>query len=119
MLGFRKIRQLEPIVPTTGYLIPVANPTEGGLNETFMCAISDALITTKVTYNKDNKQLVIVEKPKAFIFEPEAKVLYCGGQGIGAADYEVVEIDIKINVADVIPQTDAANCIVTCPQHGC
>ena len=118
MLGFRKIRQLEPIVPTTGYLIPVASPTDMGTNETFMCAISDAIITTKVTYDKDSNQLVIVEKPKAFVFEPESKVLYCGGQVIGAADYEITEIDIQINIVDVIPQTDAANCIITCPQHG-
>lgn len=118
MLGFRKIRQLEPIVPTTGYLIPIASPTENGLNETFMCALSDAMINTRVSYNKDDNVLLIEEKPKAFVFDQENKILYCGGQGIGAADYEITEIDIQLDIVDVIPQTDAANCIVTCPRHG-
>lgn len=118
MLGFRKIRQLEPTIPTTGFLIPVASPTDDGQNETFMCAISDAMINTRVTYDKDNTRLLIVEKPKAFLFDAENKILYCGGQGIGAADYEVTAIDTQINIVDVIPQTDTANCIITCPQHG-
>jgi len=117
MLGFRKIRQLEPIIPTTGYLIPVANPSDSDINETFACSLSDALIHTRITYNTDNTLLTIQEKPKAFVYEKNQMILYCSEQGMGAADYVIEPIDIRFDIVDVISQTSAANCIITCPQH--
>lgn len=127
MLGFRKIRQLEQIIPTTGYMIPIANPEGSEVSETFGCALSDAMITTDLKWNNVSRKIEIEEKPKFLKFNKAkgddlpglpTSSLYITDGGIGSATFLETEINIELEIADVIAQTDAADCVITCPGHG-
>lgn len=116
MLGFRKIRQLEESIPLTGYMVPMANPDDFEEHETFHSKIGDMLLLTDIAY--DGTTMIFNERTPAYRFDKEEGALYLKDKGIGTAKMASIPIDIRLDIADVIAQTNDANCVITCPEHG-
>ena len=116
MLGFRKIRQLEESVPLTGFMVPMANLDGSEELETLHSKVGDLLLLTDISY--DGTTITFNERTPAYTFNEEDGSLYLKDKGIGTAKLESKTIDVKLTIEDVLAQTNQANCVITCPEHG-
>jgi hypothetical protein len=119
MLGFKKIRQLPNIIPTTGYMVPVATPESAEDEETFHANIGEIIQTTNIRDLGSNFYRIQSRVP-AFKFtgDEQSGTLHLEDKGVGTATLRSESIDIQLDIVDVIPQTNSSNCIIICPLHG-